>query len=153
MLLGGVIFGGPVLPAIPADGETWLSIAFLALPATAAAMIALSWAQSRMTAARAAIILTLEPAAAAVTAAMLGAELGPRTIIGGVLLVGAMLIVELGPRWPLRPSRRSRPAHAVAASVGIARHPPMRERRSGSGPRSADGLGQLVGAGLELPGT
>ncbi len=100
VFLGGVICGGRPFPAIPADGQTWLSIAFLALPATAVAMIALSWAQSRMTATRAAIILTLEPAAAAATAALLGAEVGLRTIIGGSLLVGAMLIVELGPRWP-----------------------------------------------------
>ena len=110
VLLGGAIGAGRLLPAIPADGETWLSVIFLALPATALAMIALSWGQSRMTAARAAIILTVEPAAAAATAAMLGAELGSRTIIGGSLLVGAMLIVELGPRWKGLQRQRHRAA-------------------------------------------
>lgn len=94
--LGGAATGGPLLPAAPADAGTLVGVVFLALPATAAAMIALNWAQPRMSAARAAVILTLEPAAAAGTAVVLGAELGARTVLGGVLLVGAMLIVEVG---------------------------------------------------------
>jgi drug/metabolite transporter (DMT)-like permease len=92
----GWVTGGPVLPAVPASAETWLSVAFLAVLATAAAMIALSWAQSRLSATRAAVILTLEPAAAGVTGALLGSEFGGRTIAGGVLLVLAMLLVEMG---------------------------------------------------------
>jgi drug/metabolite transporter (DMT)-like permease len=110
----GALTGGSVLPAIPANGQTTLGIAFLALPATAAAMVALSWAQSRLSAARAAIILTLEPAAAAVTAAVLGAEFGARTIIGGILLVAAMLVVELGSHRPRNhglPAGRAMPGH------------------------------------------
>lgn len=80
---GGLVTGDRLLSAIPIDSETWLSIVFLALPATAGAMIALSWAQSRISAARTAIILTLEPVAAAGTAVVLGAELGLRTLVGG----------------------------------------------------------------------
>ena len=97
----GASSGGSLLPAVPTDGGSVLALLFLALPATAAAMIALSWAQSRMSATRAAIILTLEPAAAALSAAFLGAELGAATIIGGLLLVGAMVVVEVGDRWGL----------------------------------------------------
>lgn len=110
---GGAMSGGRLLPAAPADAGTICGVVFLALPATAAAMLALSWAQPRMSAARAAVILTLEPAAAAGTAAALGAELGLRTVLGGVLLICAMLIVELGGsdwfgRWS--GSARSAPA-------------------------------------------
>jgi len=90
-----VFTGSNPWPAMPADAKTWLSIAFLAVLATAAAMVLLSWSQSRITATRAAIILTLEPVAAGLTAAILGAELTVRTVIGGTLLLGAMYIVEL----------------------------------------------------------
>lgn len=116
VLVGGVVTGGPLLPAAPADAGSLAGVLFLALPATAVAMVALSWAQPRMSAARAAVILTLEPAAAAGTAVVLGAELGVRTVLGGALLVGAMLIVEVGGsdwsrrwsscRWPAVFTRR-----------------------------------------------
>ncbi|MET0965337.1 MAG: DMT family transporter [Nakamurella sp.] len=82
-------------PAVPTDLTTWLSLGFLAVLATAAAMVLLSWSQSRINATRAAVILTVEPIAAGVTAAILGAELTARTVIGATLLLGAMFIVEL----------------------------------------------------------
>jgi drug/metabolite transporter (DMT)-like permease len=94
--VGGSLTGGSVLPAIPQNSETWLTVVFLAVLATAVAMILLSWAQSRLTATRAAVILTLEPAAAGITGALLGSEFGGRTIAGGALLVLAMLLVEVG---------------------------------------------------------
>lgn len=96
VVVGGAATGGPMLPAAPSGTGSFLAVLFLALPATAAAMVALSWAQPRMSAARAGVLLTLEPAAAAATAAVLGAALGGRMILGGLLLIGAMLIVELG---------------------------------------------------------
>jgi drug/metabolite transporter (DMT)-like permease len=109
--VSGWVTGGSTLPAIPQDGETWLSVVFLAVLATAAAMILLSWAQSRLTATRAAVILTLEPAAAGITGAMLGSEFGGRTIAGGVLLLAAMLLVEVGSmrRSGSHPARHRRP--------------------------------------------
>lgn len=94
--VGGWLTGGPAWPTIPQDTETWLSVVFLAVLATAAAMILLCWAQSRLTATRAAVILTLEPAVAGLTGALLGGEFGGRTIAGGALLIGAMVLVELG---------------------------------------------------------
>jgi len=153
VFLGGLASGGRMVPTIPADGETWLSMIFLAFPATAAAMIALSWAQSRMSAARAAIILTLEPAAAAAIAALLGAELGVRTMIGGALLVGAMLVVELGPKWHRPLGDRRRAAHAVIAGVAGRQRPSVPAPRWGILPNPRGEPGQLVGAGRELPGT
>ncbi len=103
----GAFDGGALLPSAPGDGGTWLAIGFLAVGATAGAMVLLTWAQARMSAVRVAIVLTLEPAAAAVTAGLLGGELGGRTILGGLLLVGAMLVVEVGSRRVV-PSRSRR---------------------------------------------
>ena len=68
---------------------------FLALVATAAAMVVLSWAQSRVAAARAAVILTLEPAVSGLTATLAGNALTGRVILGAVLLIAAMSLVEL----------------------------------------------------------
>ena len=124
VVIGGLRDGGHLLPAVPTDTESWLSIAFLALPATAVAMVALSWAQARVSASKAAIILALEPAAAAATAAVMGAELGTRTIIGGALLISAMVLVELGGR------------RVSAGAAPALTHP-----------------AQLVAAGRELPAT
>lgn len=109
--VGGAVTGGAVLPRPPADGTTWAAVVFLAVVATAVAMVALSWAQSRLSAARVAVVLTLEPAAGAVTAAALGSEWSGRTLAGGALLIAAMLIVELGARgsWARR-TRRLRAA-------------------------------------------
>ena len=114
--------GSTPLPALPRDGQTWLAIGFLAVPATAVAMIAVSWAQPRMTAARAAVALTLEPAASAVTAAMLGTELDTRMILGGAMLVGATLMVELGGLWA---ARKHNAADLIAATAQHGRRRPI----------------------------
>ena len=112
----GVVTGSSPVPELPADGATWLSVLFLALLATAGAMVLLSWGQARMSATRAAVILTLEPAIAALTAAALGGEslggaslggeFGLRTVVGGLLLLGAMFLVELGGRRDRRTELR-----------------------------------------------
>ncbi|MGS0688531.1 DMT family transporter [Nakamurella sp. GG22] len=105
--VGGAVTGTGMLPRLPVDGTTWAAVAFLAVLATAAAMVALSWAQSRLSAARVAVVLTIEPAAGALTAAALGSEWTVRTLAGGALLIAAMLIVELGARgrWTRRTHR------------------------------------------------
>ncbi len=79
-------------------------------------MIGTSWAQPRMTAARAALPMTLSPAASAATAGMLGTSLNATVIVGGGLLIGAMLLVEPGGQLTLHrrvsatPERRGRHA-------------------------------------------
>lgn len=92
--------GASPMPTFPADTATWSSVAFLALVATAAAMVILSWAQSRVSAARAAVILTLEPAVSGLTATLTGSALTGRIVVGAVLLVAAMAAVELVRRPP-----------------------------------------------------
>lgn len=101
-LVTGVVSDGPLLPAVPASQTVWFQVLFLAVAATAAAMALLTWAQARVSATRAAVLLTVEPVAAALTAAVLGSDLGVRTVLGGVLLLGAMLVVESGSADDLR---------------------------------------------------
>jgi drug/metabolite transporter (DMT)-like permease len=87
----------------PPDVDVWNSILFTAVFATAIAFFVQTWAQSIMDASRVAIILTSEVIFAAIFAAATGQEvLELRTILGGALMVAAMLIVE----WP---SRKSKP--------------------------------------------
>src|SRR3954447_6172995 len=97
--------GPSPLPALPAGAATWGSVGFLAVVATALAMVLLSWSQARVAAARAAVILTLEPAVSGLTAAVTGAALTGRVVVGAVLLVVAMYVVELA----RRPSRQHSP--------------------------------------------
>ncbi len=86
----------------PPDLDVWNSILFTAVFATAIAFFVQTWAQSIMDASRVAIILTSEVVFAASFAVATGQEvLQLRTILGGALMVAAMLIVE----WPTRKSK------------------------------------------------
>jgi drug/metabolite transporter (DMT)-like permease len=81
----------------PPNAFVWGTIVFTAVFATAMAFLIQTWAQSIMDPSRVAIILTGEIVFAAAIAVAVGQEvLSARTIIGGVLIVVAMLIVE----WP-----------------------------------------------------
>lgn len=81
----------------PPNAFVWGTVVFTAIFATAMAFLVQTWAQSIMDPSRVAIILTGEIVFAALIAVAVGQEvLAGRTIIGGVLIVIAMLIVE----WP-----------------------------------------------------
>jgi hypothetical protein len=90
--------GRTLWPAVPHTAASLLGIGILALISTAAAMVALTWAQSRLSGSRTAVVLALEPAAAGVTAVALGADLTLRTAVGAAMLIAAMLVVESGGR-------------------------------------------------------
>jgi drug/metabolite transporter (DMT)-like permease len=80
-------------------------VVFTAVFATAAAFLVQTWAQSIMDPSRVAIILTTEVIFAAAIAVAVGQEtLALRTVIGGALMVVAMLIVE----WPDRKSKTAK---------------------------------------------
>lgn len=80
-------------PSIDVWGAVWFTVVF----ATAAAFLVQTWAQSVMNASRVAIILTSEVVFAALISVAVGQEtLLPRVVIGGALMVVAMLVVE----WP-----------------------------------------------------
>jgi drug/metabolite transporter (DMT)-like permease len=81
----------------PADFSGWFAVLFCAVFATALAFLIQTWAQSLMDASRVAILLTSEVVWAALIAVLVGQEvLGIKTIIGGAIMITAMLIVE----WP-----------------------------------------------------
>lgn len=86
----------------PPDGFVWGTVIFTAVFATALAFLAQTWAQSIMDPSRVAIILTTEVIFAAAISVAVGQEvLELRTVIGGLLIIAAMLIVE----WPNRKVR------------------------------------------------
>ena len=81
---------------LPAGGHAWASVLYMALIAGAVALWAQTWAQSHLTATRAAIVMTLEPVFAAAFAVALGGEsLTFRIILGGAMVLAAMYTVEL----------------------------------------------------------
>jgi drug/metabolite transporter (DMT)-like permease len=87
---------GIVLPHRAGD---WLSVVYMAVFAGAAAMIGQTWAQAHLPPARAAIIMSMEPVFAALFAVLFGGESATiRMLVGGVMVLAAMLIVELAPR-------------------------------------------------------
>jgi drug/metabolite transporter (DMT)-like permease len=87
---------GLVLPDRTSD---WLAILYMALVAGAGGLAAQTWAQSQISPTRTAIIMSTEPVFAALFAVLLGGEeLTPRMLLGGALVLTAMLVVEVGPR-------------------------------------------------------
>jgi len=88
--------GGIVLPDRAAD---WLAVGYMALFAGAAALLGQTWAQGHLPPTRSAIIMSMEPVFAAFFAVLLGGEsVTVRMLLGGAMVLTAMLIVELVPR-------------------------------------------------------
>jgi drug/metabolite transporter (DMT)-like permease len=82
--------------SVPDSGADWLDIAITAVLASALAFTIQTWAQTRLSATHTAVILTTEPVFAAIFAVALGGEtLGLPAIAGGVLVVGAMYLIQL----------------------------------------------------------
>lgn len=83
----------------PPDPGVWSAVVLTAVLATALAFVLQTWAQARLPATRAAVVMTLEPVFAGVFAVLLGGErLGARTLLGAAFVLAAMYVVELGPR-------------------------------------------------------
>jgi len=88
--------GGIVMPD---NGRDWLSVLYMAVFPAALALLGQTWAQAHLSATRTAIVMSMEPVFAAFFAVLLGGEsLTERMLLGGALVLAAMLIVELGPR-------------------------------------------------------
>jgi drug/metabolite transporter (DMT)-like permease len=88
--------GGSVLPPTP---SAWVSVLYLALCATCLGFVVQAWAQSALTAAVAAVVMTMEPLFAAVFGTVIGGEsLSPAAWAGGLLILSSMLLAEFGPR-------------------------------------------------------
>jgi drug/metabolite transporter (DMT)-like permease len=80
---------------LPPDRNAWLATLYTALLAGALAMYLQTWAQAYLSATRAAIVMTLEPVAAAGFAVAFGEPLTARIVIGGLFVLAAMYAVEL----------------------------------------------------------
>ncbi len=86
----------------PPTDDVWFAVLFTAVLATALAFLVQTWAQGIMDASRVAIILTSEVVFAAAISVAVGQEiLTLQTLLGGALMVAAMLLVE----WPSRRSK------------------------------------------------
>jgi drug/metabolite transporter (DMT)-like permease len=88
--------GGIVLPGTAGD---WLAVLYMAAFAGSFALLAQTWAQAHLAPTRCAIIMSMEPVFAAFFAVVAGGE-DPtlRMLLGGAMVVAAMLVVELAPR-------------------------------------------------------
>ena len=81
---------------LPTGRGAWTSVLYMALIAGAVAIWAQTWAQSHLSATRAAIVMTLEPVFAATFAVAFGGEsMTLRMLLGGAMILTAMYTVEL----------------------------------------------------------
>lgn len=83
----------------PSTGKQWTVVLYMVIASSVAALLIQTWAQAHMSATRAAITMTLEPVFAAAFAVAFGGErIGPRMVVGGLMILAAMYTVELGGR-------------------------------------------------------
>lgn len=83
------------LSLLPPDRAAWFGVVWTGVFATAAALVVQTWAQTRLSPVRVAVVLTLEPAFAALVGVFAGDVLSARQVIGSLLVLLAMLLVEL----------------------------------------------------------
>jgi drug/metabolite transporter (DMT)-like permease len=89
-------YDGIVLPSRTGD---WVSLVYMAVVVGAAGLLGQTWAQAHLPPTRTAIIMSMEPVFASFFAVWLGGEdLTRRLLLGGSMVLVAMLIVELAPR-------------------------------------------------------
>lgn len=96
----GLILGLAALPggvALPQTPAAWTSFLYMTIIAGLGAIVLQTWAQSRLNATTAAVIMTTEPVFAAGFAIAFGGEpMTIRLILGGALVLAAMFLVETG---------------------------------------------------------
>jgi drug/metabolite transporter (DMT)-like permease len=84
---------------LPSTGADWASVIYMAIVVGAIGLLAQTWAQAHLPPTRSAIIMSMEPVFASLFAVWLGGEdLTTRLLIGGGMVLVAMLTVELVPR-------------------------------------------------------
>ncbi len=86
-------------PRFELSSLSWLSIGVLAVVCTVLAFIAFLRGLAAIGPVRTAIISTVEPFwTALLGSVVLGQQLGPRTLIGGVLIAAAVIVIQVGHR-------------------------------------------------------
>lgn len=97
-----IFFGGGLVIdgfQVPQAQEVWTSIIFLAVFASALAFIIQTWAQSHMSPTKAAIVLSAEPVFAGLFGVLVAGDvITLRIALGGLIILGAMYLVELAPK-------------------------------------------------------
>jgi drug/metabolite transporter (DMT)-like permease len=84
----------------PSDGAAWFAVGLTALAASALAFIVQTWAQSLLDPTRASVIMTMEPVFAGLFAILFAGESMSRVaVLGAALVIGGMLLTELGAGW------------------------------------------------------
>jgi drug/metabolite transporter (DMT)-like permease len=87
---------------LPDNGRDWLSVVYMAIFPAALALLGQTWAQAHLPPTRTAIVMSMEPVFAALFAVWFGGESTTvRMVTGGLMVLTAMLIVEIGPRRKL----------------------------------------------------
>jgi drug/metabolite transporter (DMT)-like permease len=87
---------------LPDNGRDWVSVVYMAVFPAALALLGQTWAQAHLPPTRTAIVMSMEPVFAALFAVWFGGESTTvRMITGGLMVLTAMLIVEIGPRRKL----------------------------------------------------
>ena len=95
----GFVFGAPGGITLPSSTGVWVQVVYMAVFAAGLALAAQTWAQAHLPPTRAAIIMCTEPVFAATFAILLGGEtLTGRLLLGGAIVLAAMLLAEVGPR-------------------------------------------------------
>ena len=85
-------------PALHMTALVAVALGVTAVLATAAAFTIQSWAQGHLPASHTALIFTLEPVFAWLTSLVFFHErLGPRALFGAILILGGIVLAELGP--------------------------------------------------------
>ncbi len=84
---------------LPSRAGDWASVVYMAVFAAGLALWFQTWAQAHLPPTRSAIIMSMEPVFAALFAVLLGGEDATlRMLVGGSMVLAAMLIVEVAPR-------------------------------------------------------
>lgn len=82
---------------IPTDIGVWAAVLYTALLASIGVLFLQSWAQRYVAAAATAVVMALEPIFATIFAIAFGGEtLSPRLVLGGALILGAILLSTVG---------------------------------------------------------
>lgn len=93
------VAASPDTLAPPPDPGVWGAIGLTAIAATALAFFVQTWAQAHLAPTRAAVVMTMEPVFAALFGLTVGSDrLTIRLVVGASMVLGAMYLVELGPR-------------------------------------------------------
>ncbi|WP_210648524.1 DMT family transporter [Nocardioides sp. SYSU D00065] len=84
---------------LPDRASDWASVLYMAIVVGALALLAQTWAQAHLPPTRSAILMSMEPVFASLFAVWLGGEsVTTRLLLGGGMVLVAMLTVELAPR-------------------------------------------------------